>query len=141
MPQVPQTFKCPDFDKYDWRSCPFTHFKLYGKAMAQSGYKKISYWSNCFPKDLSMQLYHGLPSSNHTKSSCGWTWLDYLSNNISSISKLHLIKKNFRERARSLVKAPESMLKGGSMKPHESNPHSLIRSMWLSFGSIALHLL
>lgn len=30
-------FKCPDFKKYDGKSCLFVHFKIHGVAIAQYG--------------------------------------------------------------------------------------------------------
>lgn len=35
--KFPNKFKCPDFEKYDGKSCPYAHLKVYGVAMAQYG--------------------------------------------------------------------------------------------------------
>lgn len=34
-------FKCPDFKKYDGKSCPYAHLKVYGVVMAQYGDRKL----------------------------------------------------------------------------------------------------
>lgn len=33
----PSKFKCPDFQKYDGKSCTYIHLNVYGVAMAQDG--------------------------------------------------------------------------------------------------------
>lgn len=35
--KFPTKFKCPDFEKYNGKSCPYAHLKVYGVAMAQYG--------------------------------------------------------------------------------------------------------
>lgn len=35
--KVSTKFKCPDFEKYDGKRCPYAHIKVYEIAMAQYG--------------------------------------------------------------------------------------------------------
>lgn len=38
--KLPPKFKMPDFQKYDGKSCPMAHLRLYGVAMTQFGGRK-----------------------------------------------------------------------------------------------------
>lgn len=49
--KIPTKFKCLDFEKYDRKSCPYAHLKVYGVAMAQYG-NNDNLLVQTFPKNL-----------------------------------------------------------------------------------------
>lgn len=44
-----EKFKCPDFEKYDGKCCPYAHLKVYGVGWSNIEIM-ISCWSNRSPK-------------------------------------------------------------------------------------------
>lgn len=52
LDKFPAKFKCPNFKKYDGKSCPYAHLKVYGVAKAQYGDNDKLFAQN-FPRSLS----------------------------------------------------------------------------------------